>query len=401
MRNSPHPVPETGIGHRPPSEPDVATTPAGRLRAAVGTDLEELLRLEALAFSHDRLSRRSFRRWLRHQSCVFLVGDDPEGLCGYILVILRRGTRLARLYSLAVDPACRGRGLASLLISAAELAARQRGSLHMRLEVAQNNEPAITLYQKLGYRQFGLYRHYYEDSSDALRLEKPIHVFQPRADSRAIPWLAQTTEFTCGPAALMMAMAGLDKTYCPSPQEEVQIWREATTVFMTSGHGGCHPVGLALAAAQRGFSAEVMVSQPGPLFVDGVRSDNKKRVLCLVHDAFLTKAREQQIPVTVTELDQQQLCDCFAAGANVLILISTYRLDSKKAPHWVVLSGHDETCLYVHDPELPDDDNLDIARASSTAIDCQHVPIAKVDFSAMSRFGANRLQTAVILWNQR
>jgi hypothetical protein len=76
-------------------------------------------------------------------------------------------------------------------------------------------------------------------------------------------------------------------------------------------------------------------------------------------------------------------------------------MDGKKAPHWVVLSGHDETCLYVHDPELPGDDNLDIARASSTAIDCQHVPIAKEDFSAMSRFGSSRLQTAVILRIQR
>ena len=29
---------------------------------------------------------------------------------------------------------------------------------------------------------------------------------------------------------------------------ELRVWREATTIFMTSGHGGCGPDGLALAA---------------------------------------------------------------------------------------------------------------------------------------------------------
>src|SRR3546814_2094248 len=41
---------------------------------------------------------------------------------------------------------------------------------------------------------------------------------------------------------------------------EIRIWREATTIFMTSGHGGCDPYGLAVAANRRGFHAKVYVS---------------------------------------------------------------------------------------------------------------------------------------------
>ncbi len=64
----------------------------------------------------------------------------------------------------------------------------------------------------------------------------------------------------------MMAMSALDPGYALSRREELQLWRESTTTFMTSGHGGCHPHGLVLSAAQRGFSVKVWIIQEGPLF---------------------------------------------------------------------------------------------------------------------------------------
>lgn len=360
-----------------------------RIRHAVREDLPELLRLEEISFTADRLSRRSFIRWLGHRRCVFLVCEKDEQLCGYVLAIRRRGTRLARMYSLAVDPACRGQGLARRLVEQAEKEARDDGALYMRLEVADNNHGAISLYKKLGYVPFGLYRDYYEDHGDALRMEKCIHPFEPSGDSRSIPWISQTTPFTCGPASLMMAMTGQDAGYQPSPLEEVQIWREATSVFMTSGHGGSHPVGLALAAARRGFGAEVLVNQRGPLFMDSVRDSNKKRVLSLVHEGFIAEAQLRGVAVHYTEVEQQTLCEKFSQGSNVLILISSYRMDRRKAPHWVVLSGFDESCLYVHDPDFEDKDH--------SVLDCQHIPIARDNFAAMSRYGGNRLRVAVLI----
>ncbi len=372
-----------------------------RIRAAQPADLEELLRLEAQSFQTDRLSRRSFKRWLRHPGCVFLVSAGEDGLGGYILVILRRGTRLARLYSVAVDPAQRGQGLAARLIAEAEREARGAGALYMRLEVAGNNDGAIRLYRKLGYQTFGLYRDYYEDHTDALRMEKCIHRLEPRRDGRVIPWISQTTSFTCGPASLMMAMHDLDPGYVPSPLEEIQIWREATTIFMTSGHGGCHPIGLALAAVARGFEAEVWVNRRGPLFVESVRDPNKKRVIRLVHEGFVDQAEERGVPVHYTDIEQRQLVQCFEEGANCLILISTYRLDSQKTPHWVVLSGYDESCLYVHDPDLETEPRRSIADEYRNPMDCQYLPIARDEFTAMSRVGGKRLRAGLIIRRRR
>ncbi|WP_116363981.1 GNAT family N-acetyltransferase/peptidase C39 family protein [Parahaliea mediterranea] len=382
------------------------------IRSPLDSDLPALLALEEASFRSDRISRRSFRRWLRHRDCVFRVavdGDEPgeadnashkehSTLLGYALVTLRRGTRLARLYSLAVDGAARGRGIAQALLASVEQAARDAGAIDMRLEVAENNHGAIALYEKLGYTRFGLYEDYYEDHASALRMEKRIRPYQPAGDNRQLPWLPQTTAFTCGPASLMMAMAGLPgANYLPSPEEEIALWREATTVFMTSGHGGCHPMGLALAAHRRGFRAEVWVNIEGPLFLEGVRDENKKRVMRIAHEGFERECREAGIAVHHSDIDQDELTRRFSAGANMLILISTYRMDSMKAPHWVTLSGFDDACLYVHDPDLGDTSPRALREAPRNPLDCQHLPIARGSFAAMSRFGSSRLRAVVAL----
>lgn len=375
--------------------PPVSDTPGNAeqaslsLESAEPADLEALVALEQRCFSIDRLSRRSFRRWLAQDQHVFLVLRDGEQLAGYILVLFHRGTRLARIYSLAVDPEYRGRGLARQLIAAGEKGARERGRFYMRLEVSQHNAGAIALYETLGYQRFGLYQDYYEDHSDALRYQKRIRLVSDTAYHRAIPWLEQTTQFTCGPASLMMAMAALDPGYQPSALEELNLWRASTTIFMTSGHGGCHPMGLALAAMDRGFSAQVWVNQAGPLFLDGVRDERKKPVMSLVHDDYRQQFESRSGAIEYRDLRQGDLITAFARGDIPLILISTYRLDRKKAPHWVVMSGYDDECIYVHDPD-PDGHG-------QTALDCQYLPLARADFERMTSFGRSRLRTGVIL----
>ena len=352
-------------------------------------DLDALVELENQCFATDKLSRRSFRHWLGLDAPSLLVAEIGRVLAGYILVIHHRGTRLARLYSLAVAPAFRGQGLAKGLIQKAEALAREEGYLYLRLEVSVDNQSAIRCYEALGYQRFGLYRDYYQDHKDALRYQKCIRRYRDLPQHRELPWLRQTTPFTCGPASLMMAMHGLNADYLPSRDEEIQIWREATTIFMTSGHGGCHPIGLALAAYRRGFAAEVWLNQSSALFIDGVRDENKKQVMNLVDDTFRREAAQLGIALNVGNVTQELLIAAYEAGALPLVLISTYAFDRKKAPHWVLMSGYDSNCLYLHDPD-PDE-------ARQSELDCQFIPVARHDFERMSCFGKSRLRTAVII----
>lgn len=359
------------------------------LREVQADDLEALVELENKAFSTDRLSRRSMRHWIRNESCDFIVATMHEKLVGYILIIYHRGTRLARLYSIAVDESQRGKGIARQLIAAGELHASESGHFFLRLEVGAENSAAINLYESLGYQRFGIYHDYYDDHTDAIRMQKRIRQIKAAEQHTGMTWIRQTTPFTCGPASLMMAMKALSDDYTPSQKEEVRLWREATTIFMTSGHGGCHPAGLALAAKSRGFNVEVWLNQSSPLFVDSVRDTNKKRVIELVHQEYLREAKQQGIPLHDTSITQDELVEALDAGKIPLILISTFRMDGKKAPHWVAVSGYDDDCLYVHDP--------DPSENSQSALDCQYLPIARDDFEKISLFGQSRLRTSVIV----
>jgi hypothetical protein len=158
---------------------------------------------------------------------------------------------------------------------------------------------------------------------------------------------------------------------------------------MTSGHGGCHPLGLALAAHERGFQVEVSISQPGPIFLDGVRSDHKKEVLSLVHAQFLARSKQRKIPVFYKPLTVSEIESRLQKGQFVLVMISSYRLNGDKAPHWVVVTACDNLCVYLHDPDT------DLQKIRE--VDCQFIPVAKDEFAKMISYGRNRFSTALFL----
>ncbi len=107
---------------------------------------------------------------------VAVAGNSRQrrGVLGYHLVTVRKGSRVARLYSIAVEAAARGAGLGRRLLADAEAVASalERGVL--RLEVREDNAAAIRLYEASGYRLIGRHVAYYADRADALRYEKSL-----------------------------------------------------------------------------------------------------------------------------------------------------------------------------------------------------------------------------------
>lgn len=149
------------------------------IRPAVLADLDALEQLEQACFTSDLLSRARLRHWIQAANGILLVardGRDGPLLLGSCLVLTRRNSRKARLYSIATAPAARGQGLGARLLAAAEAAAQARGCNTMQLEVAEDNTRAIELYQGSGYRQFGFIAGFYEDGRNALRLQKALPV---------------------------------------------------------------------------------------------------------------------------------------------------------------------------------------------------------------------------------
>jgi ribosomal protein S18 acetylase RimI-like enzyme len=362
--------------------------PDWAIRLARVEDLDRLLALENRCFEHDRLSRRSFRHFLSSDTASCMVAERAGELLGYALVLFHGRTALARLYSMAVAPEHQGQGLGRVLLEAAETAALDSGAAVMRLEVHPQNFAAIALYRRAGYLEFGVYRGFYEDDSDALRMQ---HILVPRLqpDVSGVPHYRQTLEFTCGPAALMMAMKALNRRLRLDRRLELSLWRESTTIFMTSGHGGCSPHGMALAAWRRGFAVELFVNDERPPFLDTVRTPDKKEVIRLVHQEFLDEIRRTDITVHRHPLSADELSARVAAGAIPLVLISQYRIYGDKEPHWIIVSGCDQRFIYAHDPYISD--------AHVTTTDRVSIPILRREFELMARYGRSRLQAAIIV----
>src|SRR5471032_740212 len=232
-----------------------------RIELASPEDWHALSELERASFPGDRISPRSWRAFLASESAVVTVARSAgaASIVGAAVVLQRARTSVARLYSIAIAKNARGRGVSAALLDDATQRMRDAGAAVLRLETRLDNVAAQRLFARCGFVQRGRKASYYEDGADALLYQKSLWNLRAAEHDAALsaPFYGQTLDFTCGPCALLMAMAALDSSTLLDRAEEIRIWREATTVFMAAGHGGCGLHGLALAAERRGFRATV------------------------------------------------------------------------------------------------------------------------------------------------
>ncbi|MCP5419065.1 MAG: GNAT family N-acetyltransferase/peptidase C39 family protein [Gammaproteobacteria bacterium] len=359
------------------------------IRQATLDDLDALVNLENRSFASDKLSRRNFRYMLTKANATIRVITASDRVLGYVLVLFSHGTSMARLYSIAVDPDARGQAIGSQLVQAAETAALDHGCVSMRLEVRRDNPASLGLFRRHGYKPFKEVLGYYEDQMDALRFEKNLapHL---NLDLVRVPYYQQTLDFTCGPACLMMAMKTLDPDLELNRTLELRLWREATTIFMNTGHGGCGPYGMALSAFRRGFELEIYVNETGVFLVNSVRSPEKKEVMRLVQEDFVAEIERLPIALHQGSLGVDALQEKFEEGGIPVVLISSYRIYGERFPHWVIVTGFDEHYIYAHDPFVDEEQG-------ETVTDCINIPIARREFQRMARYGKAAQKAVLIL----
>ncbi|MCC6624801.1 MAG: peptidase C39 family protein [Deltaproteobacteria bacterium] len=378
----------------PPPTSSLSPPLSIEVRTAIAEDLHALYWLEDQAFTGDQLSRASFQRLLRSPTSEVLVATSEPGpatpatICGYALVLFRDGSRLARLYSIAVSPHAQGRGVGRRLLDAAEHAAAERARTVMRLEVRADNLGALRLYLGRGYREIAKIPDYYADGAEALKLERALVPEPPAPGLRQVHYYAQTTEFTCGPATLAMALEtfGVETA---SPSLELQLWREANCVDLISSPGGCDPIGLALAAQRRGLWASVHASHPGPYFVEVTRGQTAKSIMTYAQDVFRAHALAAGTPVHYQALALPELVAALDRGALAIVLVSPWLLMRSTVPHWVLAYARTSSAIVIHDPYR----DPDPARAPAH----EAVAIPFTEFEHMAVWGRTRLSATIIL----
>lgn len=143
----------------------------------------DLARLHARCFSRPRPWTEAEFASLLDSTGVFLVAE-PHGFA-----LGRAVAGEAELLTLAVDPACRRRGVARGLLARFETEACARGAASAFLEVASDNAPAQALYASAGFTETGRRRNYYAGGAtppaDAVLLAKSLAA--PAAPGRRSP----------------------------------------------------------------------------------------------------------------------------------------------------------------------------------------------------------------------
>ncbi|WP_394790918.1 GNAT family N-acetyltransferase/peptidase C39 family protein [Rhodoferax sp.] len=357
------------------------------LRTAGTQDLPALVQLEQSAFSGDRISTRSWRSLVCSASASVTIASTADGVAGASVLLHGARSSVARLYSIAVDPAARGQGVARRLLEAAIERARAVGASVLRLETRADNRAAQALFTRYGFTPLDRKPGYYADGMDALRYQASLWNLGKAAVAVALraPYYGQTLDFTCGPCALLMAMAALDPRTVLDRTAEIRIWREATTVFMAAGHGGCGPFGLALAAVQRGFAASVYAPAGETLFIDSVRDPRKKAVIALVEADFRAELAATGSDTIESPVSPERIADHLQRGGVPIVLTSLWRLHGEKGPHWVVVTGFDGAVFRILDPIAPPADG---DPGVSVSID---------EFQRITRYGRRKQTAAVIL----
>lgn len=127
--------------------------------------------LEARCFSaaDGLFNRRQLRYQLASPRCAWFVAGHFEGAACLLLASNGRG-RWGRLYSLAVDPAHRNKGIARRLLAASFVWFREQGVQVMRAEVKTTNLAARRLYADLGFVECEELPDYYGLGSPGIKL---------------------------------------------------------------------------------------------------------------------------------------------------------------------------------------------------------------------------------------
>ncbi len=210
------------------------------------------------------------------------------------------------------------------------------------------------------------------------------------AIKRKAPYYNQSLGFTCGPASLMMAMKALDSKIDFGRAHELQLWREANTIFMGGGHGGCGPLGLALAARKRGFKPAVWVNHRGTLLSDRVRLQERRKVMAVLQEADLAEAKRRGIPVTYGRLGIDDLERALTEGAWPIVLITCRYIHGDSTPHWILVTGVDEDNVYINDPWVARDQG-------KTKRDMTGFRVSRALFEKMTRYGKKKERAALLL----
>lgn len=140
-----------------------------QIRKMTEEDLDAVLAIEEVSYTTPWQSEH-FRNEISARYSFPFVAVENEEVIGYLCLMSL--FEEAQILNVATLQSRRGMGVARALIEMAIINAVENGAEVLALEVRASNVPAISLYEKLGFRRSGVRLKYYDGVEDALLMEK-------------------------------------------------------------------------------------------------------------------------------------------------------------------------------------------------------------------------------------
>ncbi len=136
-----------------------------KIRQMEKSDVDEVVRLEALSYGEHHWSKESFYNELSNNLAHYYCAVDEENtLLGYAGCwhIFDE----AHITTLSVHPDYRKKGVAQNLIFTIIDDCYKNKIKYITLEVRESNIAAISLYEKNGFKSIGTRKNYYQDNNE-------------------------------------------------------------------------------------------------------------------------------------------------------------------------------------------------------------------------------------------
>lgn len=172
----------------------------------------------------------------------------------------------------------------------------------------------------------------------------------------SVPYYSQTSEFTCGPACVLMVMKHFDPSIHLTRELEFEVWRQCNMI----GIPGADPYGLSVPLLDAGYDVRLITKRK--------RVADRKPWMSRLHRLFSRseielsffgmeenqrRALARRLLVKYKRPKVTDLVEELRHSFVPVALVHMGVVHSLNIPHWVVVTGADEERIVFNDPYPP------------------------------------------------
>lgn len=122
-------------------------------------DISQVAEIERQIFSIP-WSERAFRNSMESDNTIYIVAKENNNVAGYAGMYL--SFEEGNITNVAVNPLSRRKGIGEKLVRDILNRAYEKGVRDVFLEVRETNSVAIALYEKIGFKEEGIRKNFYD-----------------------------------------------------------------------------------------------------------------------------------------------------------------------------------------------------------------------------------------------